>query len=187
MDWWHAKARKLISPVHYSNVQSQMVEQLQNQILRERKCRVSLLTHILELLKDDPALRQILLQKLLDNENSGDDSGSVKLATKPRICDLKDSQDPYDMWKNKGKRKEPTKVMTFGKKQGHYLNKIFILQVKRKLSAYTILYSLPKNYYSSAVPTRHCSWTVCTTQISQELHSVKRLPFDECNLAFHAW
>jgi len=47
---------------------------------------------MLEVLKDDPAIRQIFLQKLLDNEDSGDDSSSVELATKSRICDLPATQ-----------------------------------------------------------------------------------------------
>jgi len=58
---------------------------------------VSLLTHILEVLKDDPAVRQIFLQKLLDNEGSSDDSSLVELATKSRICALQDSEDPYNL------------------------------------------------------------------------------------------
>jgi len=77
------------------------MEQVQNQILWKRKCRVSLVTHILKVLKDDPARRQIFLQKLLDNEDSRDDSSSIELATKLRICDLQDSQDPYDFLQDK--------------------------------------------------------------------------------------
>jgi len=68
-----------------------MVERVQNQILRKRKCRLSLFSHILEVLKDDLAMREIFLQKLLENEDSADDSSLVELATKPRICDLEDS------------------------------------------------------------------------------------------------
>ena len=109
-----------------------MVEQVQNQTLRKRKCRVSLQTHIFKVLKDDLTTRRIFLQKLLDYEDSGDDSSSIELATKPRIYDLQDTQDPYDFLqkKNKGKIKEPAKVITFGKNKGHYLNKIFVLHVK---------------------------------------------------------
>jgi len=65
-----------------------MVERVQNQILRKRKCRVSLLTDILKVLKDDTAMRQIFLQKLLHNDDSGDDSSLVELATRPRIYAL---------------------------------------------------------------------------------------------------
>jgi len=95
----------------------------------ERKYRVSLLTHILEVLKDDPAMRQIALQKLLENEHISGYSSLVELATEPRIRDLQDSEDPYDLRRNKGKdkRKEPAKVMTFAKNNGHYLKNIFIL------------------------------------------------------------
>lgn len=42
-------------------------------------------------------MRQIFLQKLLDNEDSGDDSSSAELATKLGICDLRDPQDRYDL------------------------------------------------------------------------------------------
>jgi len=119
-----------------------MVERVQNKILWRRKCRISLLNHILEVLKD---VRQIFLQKLLDTEGSGDDTSSVELGTKPRICALQDSQDPYDLWqnKNKDKRKEPVKVTTIDKNKGRYLNEIFILQVKTKLSTGTIHHSPP--------------------------------------------
>ena len=49
---------------------------------------------ILEVLKDDPAIRQIFLQKLLDNDDSDDISSSAESATKPKIEDPQDSQDP---------------------------------------------------------------------------------------------
>jgi len=74
-----------------------MVERVQNQSLRKRKYRVRLLTHILEVLKDDPTMRQIALQKIVQNEDISGDSSLVELATKPRICDLHDPQDPYDL------------------------------------------------------------------------------------------
>ena len=98
-----------------------MVERVQNQILRKSKCRLCLLTHILEVLKDNPTTGEIFLQKLLDNEDSSDDSSSAELATKLRICDLSDTQDPYDFLqkKNKDKIKEPAKAITFGKNKGH--------------------------------------------------------------------
>ena len=72
-------------------------------------------------------MRQIFLQKLFNKDNTSDDSSLVESATKPRICDLQEPQDPYALWqnKNKGKRKEPRKALTFGKNQGHYLNKKF--------------------------------------------------------------
>ena len=77
---------------------------------------------ILEVLKDDPAIRQIFLQNLLDNDVTDDNSSSAKSATEPKIEDLQDSQDPYDLWQkqnSKGQRKEPANVMTFGKSKGH--------------------------------------------------------------------
>ena len=52
---------------------------------------------ILEVLKDDPGIRQIFLQKLLDNDVTNDNSSSAESATKPIIEDLQDSQDPYDL------------------------------------------------------------------------------------------
>jgi len=42
-------------------------------------------------------MRQIFLQKLLENEDISGDSSLVELATESRICDLRDSQDPYDL------------------------------------------------------------------------------------------
>ena len=73
-------------------------------------------------MKDDPAIRQIFLQKLLDNDVADDNSSSAESATKPIIKDLQDSQDPYDMWQKqnpKDKRKERAKVVTFGKSKGN--------------------------------------------------------------------
>ena len=136
-----------------------MEQREQKQILRKRKCRPCLITHILEVLNDDPAIREILLQKLLDNEDLSDDSSSVELARKLRICDPQDTQHPQDFIqkKNKDKRKEPAKVITFGKNKGHYVNKIFMLQVKAKLSRSTIHYHPSNLYYSSIAPKKHCS------------------------------
>ena len=74
-----------------------MAERVQNQSLRSRKYRVSLLTHILKVLKDDPDMRQIALQKLLENEDISGDSSLVQLATESRIRDLRESQDRYDL------------------------------------------------------------------------------------------
>jgi len=74
-----------------------MVERVQSQSLRKGKHRVSLLLHILEALKDDPAMRQIVLQKLLENEDISGDSSLVELATEPTISVLQHSQDPYDL------------------------------------------------------------------------------------------
>ena len=53
--------------------------------------------HILEVLKDDRAFRQIFLQNLLENDVTDDNSSSAESATKPRIEDLHDSQDRYDL------------------------------------------------------------------------------------------
>ena len=77
---------------------------------------------ILGVLKDDPAIRQIFLQNLLDNDVTDDNSSSAESATKPRIEDLQDSQGPYDLRQkqnSKGQRKGPAKVMTFGKSKRH--------------------------------------------------------------------
>ena len=74
-------------------------------------------------MKDDPAIRQIFLQKLLDNDVADDNSSSAESATKPIIEDLQDSQDPYDIWQkqnSKDKRKDRAKVVTFGRSKGHY-------------------------------------------------------------------
>ena len=45
---------------------------------------------ILEVLKHDLAMRQIFLQKVLDKENSDDDSSSAESSTKPKAYDLQD-------------------------------------------------------------------------------------------------
>jgi len=54
-------------------------------------------------------------------------------------------------------KKEPRKVMTFGKNIGHYINKIFILQVKTKGSIGTIHYSAPDISLFIYSLTNHCS------------------------------
>ena len=78
---------------------------------------------ILEVLKDDPAIKQIFLWKLLDIDVTDDNSSWAESASKPRIEGSQDSQDPYDLWQKqnpKDTRKEPAKVVTFGKSKGHY-------------------------------------------------------------------
>ena len=59
------------------------------------------LTHkkrdILEVIKDDLAMRQIFLRKLLDNDVRDGNSCSAESASKPEIEDSQDSQDPYDL------------------------------------------------------------------------------------------
>ena len=57
---------------------------------------------ILELLKDDPHMRQIFLQKILDKTNDSDDENisSAASSAKPqpqRQDDYQDSQDLYDL------------------------------------------------------------------------------------------
>ena len=55
---------------------------------------------ILQLLKDDLAMRQIFLQKILDKKDNdlGDEiASSAGSATKPKSCNPHDSRDPYDM------------------------------------------------------------------------------------------
>ena len=54
---------------------------------------------ILELLKDDPNIRQIFLQKILDRADNLDDKtvGSTSSSTKPKQDDYQDLQDPYDL------------------------------------------------------------------------------------------
>jgi len=114
-------------------------------------------------------MREMFLQKLVYNEESGDISSLVELHTKPRICDLQDTQDAYDFIqkKDKDRIKEPAMVITFGNNKVHYLNKILILQVKTKLSIGTIHNSFPKFYYSSTVPTKHYSCTICVNKFSK--------------------
>ena len=78
---------------------------------------------ILEFLNDDPAMRQIFLQKRLDNDNSDDKSNSVESATGPRIKDLQDSQGPYDLRQKqnfKNQMKRARKGLDFSKSKGHY-------------------------------------------------------------------
>ena len=57
---------------------------------------------ILELLKDDPNMRQIFLQKILDRIDDSDDetidSATSSTRPQPQKCDdYQDSQDPYDL------------------------------------------------------------------------------------------
>jgi len=53
----------------------------------------------LQLLKDDPNIRQIFLQKILDRTDNLDDEtvSSAASSTKPKQDDYQDSQDPYDL------------------------------------------------------------------------------------------
>ena len=54
---------------------------------------------LLEYLKDDPDMRQIVLQKILDKQGDSDDE-TVSLAASsspPKPEDLQDSQDPYEL------------------------------------------------------------------------------------------
>jgi len=43
---------------------------------------------MLKVLKDDPTMRQIFLQELLDNNDSDDNSSSTEFAIKSRIKNL---------------------------------------------------------------------------------------------------
>ena len=54
---------------------------------------------ILEFLKDDPHMRQIVLQKIINKkDDSDDDEVSTRASnTKPKNALHKDSQDPYDL------------------------------------------------------------------------------------------
>jgi len=56
---------------------------------------------ILELLKDDPPMRQVFLQKILDQkdkDDSGDEVANYAGSTKkPNPCVVQDSRDPYDV------------------------------------------------------------------------------------------
>jgi len=54
--------------------------------------------------------------------------------TLPRIEDLQDAQDPYDLWQKqntKDRRKELAKVLTIGKSKGHYkiIGRHYLLQL----------------------------------------------------------
>jgi len=57
----------------------------------------------LEYLKDDPSIRQIVLQKFLDKQGDSDDetisyaASSSPLQQKPGDPCYQDSQDPYDL------------------------------------------------------------------------------------------
>jgi len=54
---------------------------------------------LLEYLKDDPSMKQIVLQKILDKQgDSNDDTVSLAASSSlPKPEDLQDSQDPYDL------------------------------------------------------------------------------------------
>ena len=52
---------------------------------------------VLEFLKDDPAMRQIFLQKILDKANNSDDEVSSTASNVKQDDMYQDSQDPYDM------------------------------------------------------------------------------------------
>jgi len=54
---------------------------------------------LLEYLKDDPSMKQIVLQKILDKQaNSDDDTvSSASSSAPPKPEDFQDSQDPYEL------------------------------------------------------------------------------------------
>jgi len=53
---------------------------------------------LLEYLKDDPSMKQIVLQKILDKQRQGDEDtvSSASSSSPPKPEDFQDSQDPYD-------------------------------------------------------------------------------------------
>ena len=52
---------------------------------------------VLEFLKDDPEMRKIFLQKILDKANDSDDDASSTASNNKKHDMYQDSQDPYDM------------------------------------------------------------------------------------------
>ena len=54
---------------------------------------------LLEYLKDDPNMKQIVLQKILDKLGESDDDtvSSAASSSPPKPEDLQDSQDPYEL------------------------------------------------------------------------------------------
>jgi len=54
---------------------------------------------LLEYLKDDPSMKQIVLQKILDKQGNSDDDETVSSAASspPKPEDFQDSQDPYEL------------------------------------------------------------------------------------------
>jgi len=54
---------------------------------------------LLEYLKDDPSMKQIVLQKILDKQGNSDDEtvSSAASSSPPKPEDFQDSQDPYEL------------------------------------------------------------------------------------------
>jgi len=55
---------------------------------------------LLAYLKDDPNMKQLVLQKILDKQGDSDDDDTISLAassTPPKPEDFQDSQDPYEL------------------------------------------------------------------------------------------
>jgi len=54
---------------------------------------------LLEYLKNDPSMKQTVLQKILDKQGNSDDDtvSSAALSSPPKPEDLQNSQDPYDL------------------------------------------------------------------------------------------
>jgi len=54
---------------------------------------------LLEYLKDDPGMKQIVLRKILDKHGNSDEDtvSSAASSSPPKPDDLQDSQDPYDL------------------------------------------------------------------------------------------
>jgi len=54
---------------------------------------------LLEYFNDDPNMRQVVLQKILDKQGDSDDEtvSSAASSSSPKPEDLQDSQDPYEL------------------------------------------------------------------------------------------
>jgi len=54
---------------------------------------------LLEYLRDDPSMKQIVLQKILDKQGDSNDetASSAASSSPPKSEDLQDSQDPYEL------------------------------------------------------------------------------------------
>ena len=54
---------------------------------------------LLEYFKDDPAMKEIVLQKILHKQTNSDDEtiSSAASSSPPKLEDFQDSQDPYEL------------------------------------------------------------------------------------------
>jgi len=90
------KAQAPITPIKRESKQ----EMSSSSSTKSKARRLSQKEHdLLDYLKDDPSMKQIVLQKILDKQTNVDDEtvSSASSSSPPKPEDFQDSQDPYEL------------------------------------------------------------------------------------------